>query len=244
MRMPDHPTQPPSVPRSSRLAMASLLLPLAAVFCILLVNVPGINGLPWSFILPGVGLVSLLASPVVGVVSIVLIARSRCFLTGYGYGIGGLIITGFIVAGCMAPMSRIPKGSMAYERARNADILSNALKRYEHDHGQLPPRLSSLVPKYLSQSNAGTLFGPTRYPQFVQSEFHKTVKTVEDAQAADENGPYVYLGHTNHSSGIILFEKPTAWKPYPVQSSFHGRVFVLHHDYSAPMVSEEQVRLW
>ena len=133
---------------------------------------------------------------------------------------------------------------MSTVRRFNADALCDALKSHEHDHGQLPPHLSSLVPEYITLNNAGALFGPTNYPQFVQNVFRRTVKSVEDAKAADEHGPYIYLGYTNHSSQIIMFERPTAWESYPVKYWAYGQLLALHRDYSATMVSEEQLRVW
>jgi hypothetical protein len=241
---PENPQLPQ--PRGSRLAVVSLALALSPVLSIPLLCICHHIGSNESClrVLEIIALVTFLASPLCAITSVVVIFRSHGRLTGYNWAVCGMLIVGISTAIVSLSGSRVPKGAMLYERICNADVLCDALRRYEHDHKQLPPHLSSLVPEYLSLSNAGALFGPTNYPQFVQSEFRRTVKSAEDAKAADEHGPYVYLGYTNRSSGIILFEKPTAWQPYPASSSNYGNVWAVRRDNGGTMVSEELLRAW
>ncbi len=241
MTSPSHNSQPLTKPRRSRLALASLALALSSALSLPVCFVCSKFTLGETLLtlLGIIAATAFFASPILAIASLVVIYRSHGRLTGYGMAIYGIIITALIAVVISGSGSRSPKGTMSWERMCNADVLCDALKRYEHEHEQLPPHLSSLVPTYLSLNNAGALFGPTNYPQFVQSEFRKTVKSVEDAKAADENGPYVYLGHTNHSSGIILFEKPTAWIPYG-SGYWAGRVWAVRRtDRGKPVFVEE-----
>ena len=245
MSPPSDNPQPLARPRRSRLAIASLALALSPVFSLPLLCIchqfDASESTLRDFELTAV--IAFLGSPFLAIVALVMVYRSHGQLTGYGTAISGILIAVLVAFIICGSGSRVPKGEMAYERMCNADVLCDALKCYEHEHGQLPPHLSSLVPTYLSLNNAGALFGPTNYPQFVQSEFRKTVKSVEDAKAADENGPYVYLGHTNHSSGIILFEKPTAWIPYR-SGYWAGRVWAVRRTDRGKPVFVEELKAW
>ena len=133
---------------------------------------------------------------------------------------------------------------MSYERLINMDRLSSALKRYEHDKGHLPQSLSALVPEYVAANDVGMFFGPTNYPRFVKAEFRQPVKSAGDAMLAIMNGPYCYLGYTNHTSGVVLFEKPDAWAPYRNGSWAYGKVFVLFTNDSVRDIPEQQLRDW
>lgn len=158
--------------------------------------------------------------------------------------LGALALVLMVAAVFLLSGSRVPRGHMLYERGVAMDTLIYAMKRYEKENGRLPPLLSSLVPNYIKLEDAGVLFGPTNYPQFVNVGFRRVVRNPKDVKAADTNGPYAYLGHTNHPSEVLLFEKPNAWKSYPSSSKFHDQLWVVTRGWETDMIPEQRLRDW
>lgn len=251
----------PTLQKRSRLAVTSLWLCISAIvlFVLLLLSLTllysvgskhGVNtfldALPLSlFLLFGIAGLNAIGF---GFAALVVIKRSHGRLSGLASAISGIcmgsvILVIFITELCR-PVSSSPRGDMAWERLVNMDQLNSALRRYKHDKGHLPPSLSSLVPEYVAANDAGVFFGPTNYPRFVKTEFRQPVKSAGDARLAITNGPYFYLGYTNHTSGVVLFEKPDAWTPYRKGSWADGKVCVLFTNDSVRDIPEQQLRDW
>lgn len=246
MTATDNPTStPPAKVPNSKLALASFILAISPLFSLLLLFVCYEFGIGETLLRPftTIAIAAFLSSPVIAAIAIVVIYRSRGRLRGYELAVVAMILAALniIIFFCSGgPRSN----GMALERKANRNTLGAALKRYEHDHGRLPPLLSSLVPQYISVNDAGVLFGPTNHSYCVKSEYRRRVKSIEDARYADEHGPYVYLGYTNHSSGIVMFERPTAWLSDEIGSWTRGQVWALRRDFSELFVPEKLLQDW
>jgi hypothetical protein len=101
--------------------------------------------------------------------------------------------------------------SVWWPRKVNLMRLNSAIRHYEFDHREYPPRLSNLVPDYIKLSDAAILFSPTDSLGRAKREYRRTPKTLEEVKLADSVGAYVYLGGVNHTNAIILYEKIEAW---------------------------------
>ena len=134
-RMPAYASQPP---RTSGLAIASLVLGLLGLFSAGLAGIPGV---------------------ICGHLSLGRIKRSAGTLAGRGMAIGGLI-TGYlgicvfvlaVLAGIALPVfNAVQDKGLAVRGLAEAKQIGLACKLYAGDHqGDFPPTLDDLVPKYL-----------------------------------------------------------------------------------------------
>lgn len=107
---------------------------------------------------------------------------------------------------------------------------------YKGRHGDLPQRLSDLVPTYISSTNLSTFYTVNEYTQQRSLPDGWDI----DPLVIDEASSYVYLG-TNGPNGVIAFERTNLWKSAAFNST---KVAVLFSDFHAQYVSIDELQEW
>jgi len=103
-----------------------------------------------------------------------------------------------------------------------------AIRSYQHQHGELPPRLSNLVPGYISTSHIAIFYVTNNFVQ--QQVLPSDWK--ENPTQIDQCSSYVYLG-TSGMQGIIAYEKTNLWKS---TATYPDKVAVLFSDFHVQYV--------
>src|SRR5262249_29003754 len=118
----------------------------------------------------------------------------------------------FLLLGAVALLASLtacdPDRPPRFTSYSNLHAVGLALRNYTNDHGQLPQRLSDLVPDYIPQDRMDTFYIANKYVQ----RRSKPSDWASNRFQIDRLSSYRYIG-TNSPNEIIAFEKPGLWKP-------------------------------
>ncbi|MBU6410226.1 MAG: hypothetical protein KGR98_07550 [Verrucomicrobia bacterium] len=103
-----------------------------------------------------------------------------------------------------------------------------AIRDYKHQHGELPPRLSDLVPAYIPTNHIALFYVTNESAQ--QQVLPPDWK--ENPAQIDQYSSYVYLG-TNGVADIVAYEKTNLWKSTATEAD---KVAVLFSDFHVQYV--------
>jgi hypothetical protein len=139
----------------------------------------------------------------------------------------GLLVTLFGVNGCDVSPSRSVPGPRITSYGHLAEI-GRALRDYKEEHGDLPPRLSDLVPDQIPLDQIPLFYVKAKAAQ----DLALPPDWARNPKRIDQYSAYAYLG-TNNVRGIIAFEKTNVWK---ATAPHAGQLAVLFSDFHVQYV--------
>lgn len=120
--------------------------------------------------------------------------------------LGALAVVVFLV--CEFRITNHPVSNPIAQRYNDALRIGNALKRYQNDHaGQLPDRLSLLLPEYANITNLARLLRLPLSP----SNFEASIMSEMLSSNIDNHGACIYLGARGISADVLLYDRPEFW---------------------------------
>jgi hypothetical protein len=119
---------------------------------------------------------------------------------------------------------------------RNIASIGSALSAYQYDHaGDLPGRLSELMPKYIPFTDMRFFFPYTLAGIAVDNR--QSLMTASNQ--IDLGGAYTYLGKSGLRQNLILYQRTNVW----ASEGIEGRVLAISSNFAVLQLSPSELQV-